>query len=239
MVTKGTSTYSTVLSLPVNCETHISDTIIHLKHSTSRKTYTTTHNKTHSKFPLNPGTRLAIATPEPSLITPSIHFQRESGKATMLSKQENQLNLYCFKLLATLGVLPLEFTKLGFTHAPKWKNSIWFSLILMELCHVVFGFWLLVSKLGQNGVESIPSLTLDFVVIVAPLIAIFSSVQNFVVWPETTQRLLNHLEPNPELLKSQLRNGPLFGYTFLEVYTMFMARAGYPAGVALTVNRLA
>ena len=154
----------------------------------------------------------------------------------MLSKQENRLNLYCFKLLTALGVLPLEFTESGVTLATTCRKSIWFSLMLTELCHVFLSVWLMFSKLSQNGVESIPSLTLDFIVIAAPLLTTFSSAQNFAVWPGTTKRLVSHLlDPDAELVKSQVRNGPLFGYTFLEVYVMLMALAVYPGGVAVLV----
>ena len=171
-------------------------------------TYTSSaHPRTFPSNPRQSAERLCIAL--------------EVNRVRMLSKEENRLNFACLKLLSTLNVIPLEFTESGVKSPSLCNRILWIGLLFMELGHIALSIWLMVSKLGQNGIESIPTLPLDYILIAVPAIAVFAAIENFIIWPETTKMLMSNLDPDPVLLREQVRNGPLFGYTCLETYTRF------------------
>ena len=152
----------------------------------------------------------------------------------MLSQEENRLNLFCFRLLAHLNVIPLEFSKTDFRCGSTCRKTLWILFLCVQLCHILFSVWLMIRKTIEYGSECIPTLTVDYILIVPPGVAIFTAVQNFLVWPEMATALLSNLSPDPDLLIYQVRNGPLpMGYTYLELYTMLLACALYPAATVV------
>ena len=153
----------------------------------------------------------------------------------MLSEGENKLNLSCFRLLGCLNVIPLEFSRTGVTRTSTYRKALWIAFLCVQLCHVLFSVWVMTLKIMQYGSECIPTMAVDYCLIAGPVLAIFTAVENFLVWPEVTTMLMNNLKPEPDLLKSQVRNGPLpMGYTCLELYTMLLGCFAYPAAAVIS-----
>ena len=151
----------------------------------------------------------------------------------MLSGTENRLNFACFKFLALINVLPLEFTESGIKSTSRFKRTLWIIALFPQFFHIFFSAWLITTKISQSGFESIPSLTIHFFVTSAPAVAMFIAIQNFVIWPDVAVALMGNMNPDSRLFSGQVRNGPFLGYTYLEIYTMFLACGVYPAAIAL------
>ena len=153
----------------------------------------------------------------------------------MLSEEENRINLECVKYLTSLNIVPFHFEGNMIKCAPVRKLYIWTILVMVEILHVLLAIGNLIVKIRDEGTSSIPTLTLDFCFIAPPAVAIFAAVQYFWRHPDVTIALWRNVKPAPKLLKSQRRNGPLWGYTYLEVYTILLACGFYQTAFAVVL----
>ena len=59
------------------------------------------------------------------------------------------------------------------------RLTLWVALLGIQICHVILAVWLLIAKLGRDGMASVPTLAVDLCFIAPSALAIFSAVQKF------------------------------------------------------------
>ena len=153
----------------------------------------------------------------------------------MLSEHENRINLGLLKFFAFFNVFPVEFKGNMIRPASKTKHVTWILLLVTECFRVLLSIWLMVGKVRMRGIQSIPTLTMDYCFIAPPAFGIFAAAQNFFQYSDVTAALWKNFAPTPGLMANQCRNGPVWGYTYLETYTMLVGCAIYPAACTLAL----
>ena len=109
--------------------------------------------------------------------------------------------------------------------------KLWIILLLVVQVRLLLAAYMAVSKLNTLGPSVAPRLNVDFIFVALGQEGVCIVVQNFLLSPSFTKHLCKNLfVEDVEMCK---KHGPLWGYTYTEVYTLLFPVGVYPAAAAV------
>ena len=149
----------------------------------------------------------------------------------MLTEREYRLNILCFEMFSYFGIIPFEIKGANLKYPTTTIRLVfWCLLLVAQVLYVVLTSWLMLNKVRSEGQDAISTMAVYYALIISSIVGMYFVIQNFIRWPDVAQCKRKSVQVCD--INRRERKGGLYGYTYLEIYTMLSPLVIYPAVLA-------